>query len=838
MSDSTDSSTTLTERYQIKKRLGSGGSGDAFLAWDTSLRREVVIKRVRSEKVEDEMIPKILDEAAKMAAIKHPNIISIYDVSMTEGSPCIVMEYVQGRTLDERVLEDGPFSPDGFVELAKQCLDALVAAHQSNLIHRDLKPSNIMIVDHPSGLFQVKVLDFGLAKFVDAEAPSPQTVAIDGSIRGSIHYISPEQLNHDAVDARSDLYSLACSLYLALSGHEPFTGDKVSEIITAHLTHRVQALTTVRPGAPKAISAWLMKMLSREPSHRFPSALAALDALQSASMKDGISTATGTIRIDRRSATLPAPGTSPGRSRIFVAAIALAVIAIGALCAWFFLLQGEGKGSDVAAAVVSSIPEDGMEPSRAASPTPEPALPEPTPVVIAPTAAAAVSASQPVQVVVPPPSVEAPAAEPAPSPKAPIPVETVFEVVGSNTIGAKLMPRLMEAFLNRMKMEEVAFRETAAEESEVAGNSPIDGARKAVAIKAHGSSTSFKALLAEECEIGMSSRPAKDEEVAAFTPFGDLRSAACEHVIGLDGLAVIVNRSNPIQALTVAQVAGLFSGEITDWAEVGGTPGPVNLYARDDKSGTYDTFKSLVLDKKPLRDDSARFEDSNELSDRVAADPSGIGFIGLPYVRNSRALALSEEGTQPMLPSPFTVATEDYALARRLFLYTPAVPKHPWTASFVEFVLSEDGQAIVEEVGFIPQRIEEEEITNREDMPEAYRELIAAGARRLSLNFRFRPNETELDSKGVRDLDRIVRFLAKPENRNRKTTLFGFSDSVGQRSTNLKLSKDRADAVAKQFAMRGLPVTEVSGLGPDMPVASNESEAGRNKNRRVEVWIE
>ncbi len=199
-------SVALTERYQIRKHLGSGGSGDAYLAWDSSLRREVVIKRVRTDSGDESAVRRILDEAAKMAALKHPNIVSIYDINVSEGSPCIVMEHVIGQNLDERVQSTGALPLENFVELARQTLEALVAAHHAGLIHRDLKPSNIMLSGLPSGSFQARVLDFGLAKFLDAEAPSPQTVAIDGSIKGTIHFISPEQLNRDPVDLRSDLY--------------------------------------------------------------------------------------------------------------------------------------------------------------------------------------------------------------------------------------------------------------------------------------------------------------------------------------------------------------------------------------------------------------------------------------------------------------------------------------------------------------------------------------------------------------------------------------------------------------------------------------------------------
>jgi phosphate transport system substrate-binding protein len=190
-----------------------------------------------------------------------------------------------------------------------------------------------------------------------------------------------------------------------------------------------------------------------------------------------------------------------------------------------------------------------------------------------------------------------------------------------------------------------------------------------------------------------------------------------------------------------------------------------------------------------------------------------------------------------MLPSAFTVSTEDYVLSRRLFLYTPAVSSNPWVAPFVEFSLSPEGQSVVDEVGFVAQRIEVEKVAPSDAMPADYAAVAGQSAGRLSMSFRFVTGQAVLDSKGVRDLERVARFLAQPENRRRQVTLLGFSDNSGTRSANVALSQERADAVASQFRLRGITVAKAVGLGPEMPVVSNATAAGREKNRRVEVWI-
>src|SRR4029077_9075884 len=134
-------------------------------------------------------------------------------------------------------------------------------------------------------------------------------------------------------------------------------------------------------------------------------------------------------------------------------------------------------------------------------------------------------------------------------------------------------------------------------------------------------------------------------------------------------------------------LADVFSGKITDWSQIGGSPGPIYLYAPDDNSGTFDTFKSLVLGTRTLSSRASRYEDATKLSDAVAGDTNGIGVAGRSFVRGSKMLAVADVGKKPLLPTTFAVATGDYPLSRRLYLYIPSDPQNKWTRKFVEFAL-------------------------------------------------------------------------------------------------------------------------------------------------------
>jgi phosphate transport system substrate-binding protein len=337
-----------------------------------------------------------------------------------------------------------------------------------------------------------------------------------------------------------------------------------------------------------------------------------------------------------------------------------------------------------------------------------------------------------------------------------------------------------------------------------------------------------------QADIGMASRKIKSEEVAQLAGLGDMTSPVCEHILGLDGIAVIVSRKNPVEALAKDQIAQIFKGEIGNWQQVGGPDGAIHLYARDDKSGTYDTFRTLVLGNAALAPSARRIEDSRKLSDSVDHDPNGIGFIGLTYVQETRAIAVYENGAAALLPTPFTVATEDYALSRRLFLYTAANPRQELTRRFVDFALSSMGQGIVAEVGFVGQNVSAAATAaGSTAVPADYRRLTS-GSDRLSLDFRFREGSSELDNKAVADLTRVVTFVTDLHYSGDNLVLLGFNDS---KEVTENLSKARAAAVAQQFEQRGVKAATVIGFGSQPAVASNDTPEGRQKNRRVEIWL-
>ncbi len=191
----------------------------------------------------------------------------------------------------------------------------------------------------------------------------------------------------------------------------------------------------------------------------------------------------------------------------------------------------------------------------------------------------------------------------------------------------------------------------------------------------------------------------------------------------------------------------------------------------------------------------------------------------------------------PLLPTVLTVRTEDYALSRRLFLYTSSSPKAVWAIEFADFAESAEGQAVVEKIGFVsmtPNAEPSDSVCN--GCPPDYA-AVTKGAHRLSLNFRFESGNMLLETRAQKDVERLIAMLSDPGKRGREVLLFGFADSTGDPMVNLELSRQRAEAVAKTIRLRGVTPTVVKGFGDKMPVAPNDTEANRDRNRRVEIWL-
>jgi serine/threonine protein kinase len=254
--------------YEVIESLGAGGMGEVWKARDTRLDRMVAIKAMPADRIADpDRRRRFLQEARTASALSHPNIVTIFDLLEEDSVQYIVMEHVAGRTLDE-LIPNGGMRPALALRVAVSIADALAAAHRLGIVHRDLKPSNVMVAEEG----QVKVLDFGLAKFLRAESELTATVTalagytMAGTVVGTAAYMSPEQAEGKPVDARSDIFSFGAMLYEMLTGRRPFRGDTPVSIMASVLRAEPEALPSPIPAELERI---VMRCLRKDPGRRF-----------------------------------------------------------------------------------------------------------------------------------------------------------------------------------------------------------------------------------------------------------------------------------------------------------------------------------------------------------------------------------------------------------------------------------------------------------------------------------------------------------------------------------------------------------------------------------------
>ncbi len=250
-------------RYRVIRKLGAGGMADVYLAEDQELGRSVAIKILNDRHAQDDQfVERFRREAKNAAGLSHPNIVSIYDRGEAEGSYYIAMEYLDGRTVKELLVRNGPPPLPIAIDYARQILQAIGFAHRNGIVHRDIKPHNVVVGRDG----RLKVTDFGIAR-----SGASQMTEV-GSIIGTAQYLSPEQARGAGTDARSDVYSMGVVLYELLTDQVPFTGETPVEIAMKHLSEVPRKPSELRPEVSHDLDAVVLRALAKDPEDRFQSA--------------------------------------------------------------------------------------------------------------------------------------------------------------------------------------------------------------------------------------------------------------------------------------------------------------------------------------------------------------------------------------------------------------------------------------------------------------------------------------------------------------------------------------------------------------------------------------
>jgi serine/threonine protein kinase len=347
----------LDDRYRIVEMLGCGAVGKVYRAEDLAESRSVAVKvineQVRSGSHADSRFQR---EGRALDKLSHPNIVDVFGYGVADGIAYLAMELVEGDTLEEMLAGRQPLDYRLAVDAARQMLDALAYAHQSQVVHRDLKPGNVVLQRQQDGSCRVKLLDFGLAKFL---APDDlgvgQTLTKTGMVVGTPLYMSPEQAVGAKVDVRVDVYAAGSVIFEMFTGRPPFVVDTHQELVKAHLLAPVPRLADVieGPAATRAMQTFIERAMAKEPESRFQDAGAMLEALEQAleqgALEPGVDPS-GSTRLKKR---------PPSRARQRLPLILTAVLATGLLLAFGGLAIMGGRDQSAASPETDDRPAGG-----------------------------------------------------------------------------------------------------------------------------------------------------------------------------------------------------------------------------------------------------------------------------------------------------------------------------------------------------------------------------------------------------------------------------------------------------------------------------------------------
>ncbi len=430
-------------------------------------------------------------------------------------------------------------------------------------------------------------------------------------------------------------------------------------------------------------------------------------------------------------------------------------------------------------------------------------------------------------------------------------------IAGSGTVTQDLIPALIDGYALSIDagttMSDVTDTGQVIKLADGADDTVVD-----IQLAFSDSTSGLASVANRNADIAIATRPARQNEIASIA--GNGTAADREQVLALDGIVVVSHPASPVRAISERDLPGVFSGAISKWSQIGGYNADINIYIREPSSGTYDVFNQQVMVPAGARfSNNVQVLDSDQaVSDAVARDPFGIGISSYSALRNANALSIRGICGVQTPVNDFTIRTEEYPLTRRIYAYKAAGELGGHGGRLLDFALSDEGQFIVADAGFVDQRIMAQPVDAQgirlasavmdngaevsfSDLRAMMSDLVVG--ERLSLTYRFDFGSSRLDSRAVGDVQRLAALLSTGSYENKEVLLVGFSDAIGEPGKNRILSQARASVVRDALINAAPPGSldnikiRTAGFGEASPLGCNETDKGRQTNRRVEVWV-
>jgi len=800
--------TLLKDRYLLGKPLGSDGFNNTYMAFDITTNLRMVAKeyfpaglatrgvdrhhvRPNSDEPQNELFVfgkrAFLKESMILADIRMQHLMSVVNYFSENNTAYMMVDFIDGTDLARHLsIKGGCLKVSEAIDIILPILSTLDKLHKKNIYHYNLSLSKIMIV--PQG-YPI-ITGFGYTKhLLDKQ---------DSSIRQTIRFsdVAPEQfLTNGKMGAWSDVYSCGILLYRITTGKNPPNANerlKKDQWVSAKEIHNIEI--------PKDLSDVIDQAVCLDTGARYNSAREFYQGVRS---------------------KIPKQSKQSGKMVLF---FLMLIIIIAGIAVYQLLVSQKSQRAPkkipafeavktIAKPQAKAVQESISAPSTQMNSVSENIFPKK--MAEQPSIQALTKTSQ--ETVTPKP-------------------EVLLRICGDAELCQYLMTPLVREYLAVSGYKQISRH------TDVDGNTFIQSNKDKrscqVAIEEIDSEKISDWLQYGHCDVLVTGRKRMTN---SMTSLSESDHNPTEYMLARDAIVIMLHPHNPIQSLSIKQVKDIFLGKITHWDQAGGKKAEIHTYTPKASSDLFQTFQKQYLNASSIPA-TKQFHDLSALSSHLKKDPDGIGLCSLPFIKKNNPLAIADHEIDPVRPGYFSVSIDTYLMIRQIYLYSILVSAADMTLPFITYAQSKKGQAIVSACGYVDCKVKalgfRRDLWQKPFNKAVFEKLvqITRNAQKLSMNFYFEKNQYQLTPDSYQKLKRLMSWLKERDSVIRVYAI-GYSDTRGSYRHNCLVALKRAETVAREMKMRGIYVDEIVTACEEFPIATNQTETGRYKNRRVEIWI-
>jgi serine/threonine protein kinase/outer membrane protein OmpA-like peptidoglycan-associated protein len=810
-----DPGTILKEKYLLGIPLASDGFNHTYMAYDMTTNRRMVVKeyfpeglcsrgvdrshvRPNADEAQNELFVfgkrAFLKESMTLSDIRMQHVLHVINYFSENNTAYMVLDYIDGTDLSRHLtIRGGRLTLHEAIEIILPILSTLHKLHKINIFHYNLTLAKIMIV--PQG-YPV-ILGFGQTKQMLAKQSA--------AVRHTIQYTEapPEQFVSNAkIGAWSDVYSCGILFYQMITGKTPPPAKK-----RLQKDQWVPACQVQGVSIPVELSDVINHAVTLDTNERIKTAQEFSKAIKT---------------------KMPRQAAQKGKPLLFFFISLFFVCGLIGYYQFFSSKKGQPtKNVLKRPLVIASEQQQTMPQTRDKKIYSDNTELQPQDIT---------RVQQTIH--------KDPLTKKEPLQKNISQKEQssllALRICGDRELCSQLMPSLVRGFCEISHIRSLS--QQTGENGMIQLSGKLNDQNFQFNIESAQSRQAYDWLQYGRCDIFVSGQQILKSDLSkSLTKTQETELCPSEYLIAMDGIVAMVHPTNPVQYLSIQEISDIFLGKVKQWTYNDGAK-DIHVYTPKSTSDLYDFFQNQFLNGKKIHA-TKKFEHLDALSKMLHKDPYGIGLCSLPFIYDNQPLAIADHEIDPVRPGYFSVSIDSYLMIRKIYLYTILVSSPEFTLPFVTFVQSDKGQSIVKKCGYVDCMIKalgsRRELWQKPVNKAVFDKLvkITRQTQKLSMNFYFNYNDYQLTKESSKKLKQLKLWLKRKAGML-KIFVIGYSDSSGAYRQNCLVALKRAEVVAREMKISGIYVDEIVTACEEFPIASNQTEKGRLKNRRVEIWVQ